>query len=105
MAKETVVTEKVGHGMAIVALLLNIIAPLVGFGFLFPWLGSLLGKHKAWKKQLILTIVGVSLILLGLPLMLLLIGFVMIPIGGLVLLGTYIWGIITGVQILKANPN
>lgn len=91
-----VVTEKVGHSMAIVCLLLNI--------FLFPWLGTLLGKHKAWKMQLGLWIAGIALMIISFPLMFILIGFLLAPLAGIALFAVWIWGIVTGVQILKANP-
>ena len=96
MAEEAVVNEKVGRGMAIVCLLLNI--------FIFPWLGTLLGKHKAWKAQLGIWIAGNVLLFLSIPLMFLFIGFLTLPLAGLALFGVWIWGIISGVQILKANP-
>jgi len=72
--------KKVSEALAIVCLILNIL--------ILPGLGSLIGrKTTAGVWQLILFIVG-------LPLTLLLIGIPMMIAG-------WIWGIVTGVQIVR----
>ncbi|MBI1970655.1 hypothetical protein HYS47_02835 [Candidatus Woesearchaeota archaeon] len=72
--------EPISQGLAIVALLLNILV--------LPGLGSIIGgRTKDGVIQLVLFIVGIplSFILIGLPLM-----FAM-----------WVWAIVTGVQIVK----
>lgn len=72
--------EPISQGLAIVALLLNILV--------LPGLGSIIGgRTKEGVIQLVLFIVGIplSFILIGLPLM----------------FGMWIWAIVTGVQIVK----
>lgn len=68
------------QGLAIVCLLLNVL--------LLPGLGSLIGgKKKEGIWQLVLVIISI-------PLAIILIGF-------LTGLAAWVWGIITGVQIVK----
>lgn len=75
-----VAKKSVSKGLAIVCLLLNI--------FILPGLGSLIGgRTKAGVWQLVLVLAGV-------PLSLVLIGFPMILIA-------WIWSIVTGVQIIQ----
>ena len=75
-------STKISQGLAIAALILNIV--------LLPGLGSIIGgRTKVGIIQLVLTIVSI-------PLMFILIGF---PL----LLGVWIWGIVTGIQIVKES--
>lgn len=75
-------TKKVSENLAIVCLLLNIL--------ILPGLGSLIGyKKDEGLSQLILFIVGI-------PLTLLLVGIPMI-------IGAWVWGIITGVEIIRES--
>ncbi len=69
----------VSEGVAIVALLLNILV--------LPGLGSLIASRKEGWPQLIIFIIGIplSLILIGIPMV----------------IGAWVWGIVTGVQIVK----
>ena len=74
--------KKISETLAIVCLLLNVLV--------IPGLGSLIANKKRegiW--QLVLSIVG-------LPLVFVLVG---IPI----LIGAWIWGLITGVQLIKES--
>ncbi len=72
--------KKVSENVAILCLLLNIL--------ILPGLGSLIGyKKEEGIWQLVL-------VLLGLPLALILIGIPMI-------IGAWIWGIVTGVEIIR----
>lgn len=67
------------QGIAVVALLLNI--------FLWPGLGSIIaGRSEGWGQGF--------LFLFGIPLTLLLIGIPM-------LIGAWIWGIVTGVDLIN----
>ncbi|MEK6878020.1 MAG: hypothetical protein AABY22_00350 [Nanoarchaeota archaeon] len=72
--------KKVSQGLAIVALLLNIL--------ILPGLGSLIGgRTRTGIIQLILVVVSIPLlfILVGIPL----------------LIAVWIWALITGIQIIK----
>ncbi|MBS3172501.1 hypothetical protein J4438_02900 [Candidatus Woesearchaeota archaeon] len=74
--------KKISESRAILCLILNII--------LLPGLGSLIGRRKkegVW--QLIIFIIG-------LPLILILIGIPMV-------IGAWIWGIVTGVDLLEES--
>ena len=71
---------KVSQGMAIAALLLNILV--------LPGLGSLIaGRTREGVIQLVLYIIGIPLIfvLIGIPIM----------------IGAWIWGLVTGIQIVQ----
>lgn len=73
-------TQRPSQSLAIAALLLNI--------FILPGLGSLIaGRTKVGVIQVILVVVSI-------PLLFLIIG---IPL----LIGTWIWGLVTGIQIIK----
>jgi TM2 domain-containing membrane protein YozV len=74
--------KKISENLAIVCLLLNII--------ILPGLGSLIGNKK---KQGILQLI---LFVLGIPLSLILIGIPMI-------LGAWIWAIVTGINLIKES--
>lgn len=72
--------KKVSEALAIVALLLNILV--------LPGLGSLIGRKTnegVWQ---------IVLFVLGIPLAFVIVGIPM-------LIGAWIWGIVTGVQIVK----
>ena len=72
--------KKVSEALAIVCLVLNIL--------ILPGLGSLIGrKTTAGVWQLVLFIIGIPLafILIGIPMM----------------IAGWIWGIVTGVQIVR----
>ncbi len=74
--------KKPGQGIAIAALLLNIL--------ILPGLGSIIGgRTKEGVIQLVLFLVGIplSIILVGIPLM----------------IAMWIWGIVTGVQLVKES--
>jgi len=76
--------KKISSGIAILALLLNI--------FLIPGIGSLIGgKTTAGVWQLIL-------FLLGIPLSFVIIGIPMVA-------AAWIWGLVTGIQILREADN
>jgi|SRR3989344_624441 len=73
--------QKVSRGLAVAALVLNLI---------LPGLGSLVGKEtKTGIWQLVL-------FLLGIPLIILVIGIPMI-------IAAYIWGIVTGIQLIQKS--
>jgi TM2 domain-containing membrane protein YozV len=72
----------VSQGIAIVALLLNIL--------IIPGLGSLIaGRTKAGVWQVVLAVVGaiLSLILIGIP----------------ILIAAWIWGLVTGIQLIQES--
>jgi len=72
--------KKISQGIAIAALLLNI--------FTIPGIGSLVGgRTSTGTIQLVLSVISIPLmfVLIGIPLY----------------LGMWIWGIVTGVQIIK----
>jgi TM2 domain-containing membrane protein YozV len=84
MAKKTPKkkTKKPTQGIAIVALLLNILV--------LPGLGSIIGgKTNPGTAQLILFLAGIplSLVLIGIPL----------------IIAAWIWGIVTGIEIIKES--
>lgn len=82
--------------LAIVGLIINII--------LLPGLGSIIGgKVKTGIWQLVGYIIGWVIFLLGLPLMLVLIGFPMLFLGGALSLSMWIWGIVTGIQMINES--
>lgn len=81
-------TKKLTRSLAVVAFLLNVLV------FILPGIGSLIGgKTKTGIWQLVLAVIGIllsmtlSLTLLGLP----------------ILLVAWIWGIITGIEILRES--
>jgi hypothetical protein len=79
-AKSSSRTKRPTQGLAIAALILNII--------IFPGLGTLIGgKTKTGIWQLVLAIIS-------LPLMLVIIGFPLF-------IGVWIWGLVTGIQLIK----
>ncbi len=72
--------KKPDEAIAIVSLLLNI--------FVLPGLGTIVaGRTSTGVKQLVLFVVGIPLIfvLIGIPMM----------------IGAWIWGVVTGVQIVR----
>lgn len=72
--------KRIGQGMAIACLLLNIL--------IIPGLGSLLGgKKKEGTWQLVLALVGfvLSFILIGFP----------------VIIAAWIWGLVTGINLVQ----
>lgn len=74
--------KKPSEAIAITALLLNILV--------LPGLGTIIaGRTSTGTTQLVLFLIGIPLafILIGIPLM----------------LGVWIWGIVTGVQIVKES--
>lgn len=74
--------KKPSEGIAIAALLINVMV--------LPGLGSIIaGKTSTGVKQLVLFVVGIplTLLLVGIPMM----------------LGAWIWGIVTGVQIVNES--
>lgn len=77
---------KPSQGIAIVALILNIL--------IFPGLGSLIGgrtKTGIWQIVLIVVSVILDITIIGL--------IIGIPLG----IGVWIWGIVTGVQLVKES--
>ena len=73
---------KIGQGLAIASLLLNVL--------ILPGLGTLIaGRTKTGVWQVVLTIISI-------PLILILIG---IPL----LIGVWIWGLVTGIDIVKES--
>lgn len=81
--------------LAIVGLILNIL--------ILPGLGSLIGgrtQEGIW--QLVLVVGGAILMFVGMLLIIILIGFVIIPLAGLAMLAGWAWGIVTGVQMVQA---
>ncbi len=84
MAKKNMAKKKkVSQGLAIAALLLNIL--------ILPGLGSIVGgRTNPGVTQLILFLIGIPLIFvffIGIPLM----------------IAMWIWGLITGIQIIKES--
>ena len=80
MAKKKV--EKISETLAIVCLILNIIV--------LPGLGSLIGKRKhegIWQLVLFLAGIPLAIIIIGVPIM----------------LAAWIWGIVTGVEIIEGS--
>ena len=83
-AEKPVEKKKPDQAMAIVALVLNILV--------LPGLGSLIGgKTKAGIWQLVLVVVGIplSIVIIGIPM----------------ILAGWIWGIVTGVQLVQEASN
>jgi TM2 domain-containing membrane protein YozV len=79
-AKKTASRKGASMSMAIIALLLNVL--------ILPGLGSLIGgKTKVGIWQLIIAIIGIilSIIIIGIP----------------ILIAAWIWGIVTGVQMIQ----
>ena len=75
--------KKVSQGLAIAALLLNVLV--------LPGLGTLIaGRTKTGVQQIVLAVVSI-------PLMLVLIGFPM-------MLGAWVWGLVSGIEIVQ-NAN
>ncbi|MBT4604103.1 hypothetical protein HOC01_00550 [archaeon] len=82
VSKVTKSVKKPDQTIAILALVLNILV--------IPGIGSLVaGKNKEGIWQIVLAI-------LGIPLMLVLIGFPMF-------LGAWIWGLVTGIRLVQAS--
>jgi TM2 domain-containing membrane protein YozV len=78
--KESRKTRGVSRAMAVLALILNLI--------ILPGLGSLIaGKTKEGIWQMIISIVGIALsfVLIGMP----------------IVLVAWIWGLITGIQLIQ----
>ncbi len=74
--------KRISENLAIVCLILNII--------ILPGLGTLIGgKRREGIWQLVLFIVGIplSLILIGIPM----------------IIGAWIWGIVSGVELIKES--
>ena len=74
--------KKISQGLAIVALILNIL--------ILPGLGTLIaGRIKTGIWQLVLAIISIPLIfiLIGIP----------------ILIAVWIWGIVTGIQLIKES--
>jgi len=74
--------EKISQGLAIVALILNMI--------LLPGLGTLIGgrtKEGIWQLVLFLVGLPLSLIFIGIPM----------------LIGAWVWGIFSGVKIVQES--
>lgn len=93
MPKETA-RKKPSQAIAIVALLLNIL--------IIPGLGSIVGgKTKAGIIQLCLLLGGGVFVFVGIPLSLILIGLPLMAVGGIMVLASWIWGIVTGIQLIR----
>lgn len=74
--------KKISEGLAIASLILNIL--------ILPGLGSLIGgKKKEGIWQLVLALVGIplSLVLIGIPM----------------IIAAWIWGLVTGIQMIKES--
>ncbi len=80
--KEEVKKQGISQTLAIVCLILNIV--------ILPGLGSLIGgKTKAGIWQIVLCILGIplSIIIIGIPM----------------IIASWIWGIVTGVDLIKKS--
>lgn len=78
--KRTASRKKKSMGMAVIALLLNIL--------ILPGLGTLIGgKTRTGIWQLVIAVIGIilSIIVIGIP----------------ILIAAWIWGIVTGVQMIQ----
>lgn len=96
MPKETKTSPK--QGLAIAALILNLI--------LLPGIGSLIGgrvKDGIW--QICLYIGGIVILILGIvftaTLIFAIIGIPMIVIGAMLMFAGWVWGIVTGIQLIQ----
>jgi len=72
--------KKVSEALAVVCLILNI--------FILPGLGSLIGYKKRegiWQLVLFLVGIALALVLIGIPMM----------------IAAWVWGIVTGVEIVR----
>lgn len=80
--------------LAIIGLIVNII--------ILPGLGSIIGgRIKTGIWQLVLFVIGCFIALIGIPLSLILIGIPMVICGALLAFAIWIWGIVTGVQMIQ----
>ena len=84
MAKRHPKRRGSSQGLAIAALLLNIL--------IIPGLGSIIGgRTGTGVKQLVLAIIGAifTFVFIGIP----------------ILIAAWIWGIVTGIQLIKESDN
>lgn len=89
-------SKKPGQAIAIVALLLNILV--------LPGLGSIVGgRTKVGIIQLCLLVGGVVFVIVGIPLSLILVGLPLVAVGGIMALASWVWGIVTGVQLVRES--
>ena len=86
--------KKISEGMAIIALLLNIL--------LLPGLGTLIaGRITTGIIQIVLLVTSWILILVGFILSTILIGIPILILGCLLSLAVWIWSLVTGIQLIK----
>lgn len=75
--------KKIGQGIAVASLLLNVL--------ILPGLGSIIGgRTKKGIYQIVLTIIGIPLLFL-------------FGLGAILIIGAWIWGLVTGIKIVKES--
>lgn len=80
--------------LQIIGLIVNIL--------ILPGLGSIIGgRIKTGIWQIVLIVVAILLCLVGIPLSLILIGIPLIVLGCLLGFAVWIWGIVTGIQMIQ----
>ena len=95
MAKEQA-RKKPSQAIAIVALLINLL--------ILPGLGSIIGgRNKEGIFQLSLLIGGTVIFIIGIPLLIVLVGMPLIALGTIMAFAAWVWGIVTGVQLIRES--
>ncbi len=95
MAKEPA-RKKPSQAIAIVALLVNLL--------ILPGLGSIIGgRTKEGIIQLALLIGGTVIFIIGVPLLIVLVGMPLIALGALLAFAAWVWGIVTGIQLIRES--
>jgi len=73
---------------------------------LLPGAGTLLvGDTRLGTFQLVLFASGGFLMILSMPLMFILVGFFLMPVAALLMLGAWVWALVTSIQILSRLNN
>lgn len=81
--------------LAIVGLLLNVLV-LAGLGSIVG------GRTQEGIWQLVLYLGGAIMLFVGILLTLVLVGILIIPLAALAMLAGWVWGVVTGIQMVQA---
>lgn len=88
--------QKSDKTLSIVGLIVNIL--------ILPGLGSIIGgKTKTGIWQLVIFLIGMCLVFIGIPLSFILIGIPILILGGCLTFAVWVWGIVTGVQMIQES--
>lgn len=85
-----------GKTLQIIGLIVNII--------ILPGLGSIIGgRIKTGIWQLVIFLIGMCMVFIGIPLSFILIGIPILIVGGCLTFAVWVWGIVTGVQMIQES--